>query len=59
MTLDVSAMSGPKWGHRFVIAVRPIVEDSSLLFYGARLASLWERYCAGGIDLDHRLRRRR
>jgi hypothetical protein len=42
MTLDVSAMSGPKWGHRFVIAVRPIVEDSSLLFYGARLASFWE-----------------
>src|SRR4051794_17335436 len=42
MTLDVSAMSGPKWAHRFVIAVRPVVEDSSLLFYGARLASLWE-----------------
>ena len=42
MTLDVSAMSGPKWAHRFVIAVRPVVEDSSLLFYGPRLASLWE-----------------
>jgi hypothetical protein len=42
MTLDVSAMSGPKWAYRFVIAVRPIVEDSSLLFYGARLAALWE-----------------
>ena len=42
MTLDVSAMSGPKWAHRFVVAVRPVVEDSSLLFYGARLASLWE-----------------
>jgi hypothetical protein len=22
-------MSGPKWAHRFVIAVRPVVEDSS------------------------------
>ena len=31
MRLDFSAMSGPKWAHRFVIAV-----------YGARLASLWE-----------------
>ena len=28
-------MSGPKWAHRFVMAVRPVVEDSSLLFYGA------------------------
>jgi hypothetical protein len=42
MTLDVSAMSGPKWAYRFIIAVRPVVENSSLLFYGARLASLWE-----------------
>jgi hypothetical protein len=42
MTLDISVMSGPKWAHRFVMAVRPVVEDSSLLFYGARLASLWE-----------------
>ena len=42
ITLDVSAMSGPKWAHRFVVAVRPVVEDSSLLFYGTRLALLWE-----------------
>jgi hypothetical protein len=42
MALDVSAMSGPKWAYRFVIGVRPVVENSSLLFYGVRLASLWE-----------------
>jgi hypothetical protein len=35
MTLDISVMSGPKWAHRFVMAVRPVVEDPSLLFYGA------------------------
>ena len=40
MTLDVSAMTGPKWAHRFIIAVDPVVEDSSFLFYGARFASL-------------------
>src|SRR5712671_7640060 len=41
MTLDVSAMTGPKWAHRFIIAVgRPVVEDSSFLFYGARFAAL-------------------
>jgi hypothetical protein len=42
MTLDVSIMSGPKWAHRFVIAIRPVVDDSSFLFYGAKLASLWD-----------------
>lgn len=26
MTLDVSAMTGPKWAHRFIIAVDPVVE---------------------------------
>lgn len=40
MTLDISAMTGPKWAHRFIIAVDPVVEDSSFLFYGARFASL-------------------
>jgi hypothetical protein len=41
MTLDVSAMRGPKWAHRFIIAVgRPVVEDSSFLFYGAKFAAL-------------------
>ena len=37
MTLDVSAMAAPKWAHRFIIAVDPVVEDSSFLFYGARI----------------------
>src|SRR5437868_15178005 len=40
MTLDVSAMAGARWAHRFLIAVNPVVEDSSFLFYGARFASL-------------------
>ena len=40
MTLDASAMTGPKWAHRFIIAVNPVVEHSSLLFYGAGFASL-------------------
>ena len=40
MALDRSAMMGPKWEHRFIIAVNPVVEDSSLLFYGASFAAL-------------------
>jgi hypothetical protein len=40
MTLDVSAMRGPKCAYRFIIAVNPIVENSSLLFYGTGFASL-------------------
>jgi len=42
MTLDVSAMTGPRWAYRFIIGVTPIVEDSSLLFYGPGFASLME-----------------
>ena len=38
MTFDVSTMTGPKWACRFIIAVSPIVEDSSFLFYGEGLA---------------------
>ena len=41
MTLDTSTMSGPKWAHRFIIDVHPTVENSSLVFYGARFASLF------------------
>ena len=37
MTLDVSAMTGPRWAHRFLIAVNPVIEHSSFLFYGARI----------------------
>jgi hypothetical protein len=40
MTLDTSVMTGPKWAHRFIIAVNRAVEHSSLLFYGAGFASL-------------------
>jgi hypothetical protein len=40
MTLDTSAMSGPKWAHRFIIAVNRVIEHSSLLFYGPGFASL-------------------
>ena len=43
MTLDVSTMTGPKWAHRFIMAIsRPVVENSSLLFYGPGLAALLE-----------------
>jgi hypothetical protein len=42
MTLDVSAMTGPKWTHRVIIAINPIVESSSFLFYGASFAALFE-----------------
>jgi hypothetical protein len=42
MTLDISAMRGPKWAHRFIIAVDPVVEESSFVFYGIRFASLLE-----------------
>jgi hypothetical protein len=42
MTLDLSAMTGPKWTHRFIIAINPIVESSSFLFYGASFAALLE-----------------
>ena len=31
MTLNTSAMTGPKWAHRFIIGVNPTVEHSSLL----------------------------
>ena len=42
MTLDLSAMTGPKWAHRFVISVGPVAEDCILLFYGASFAALMQ-----------------
>jgi hypothetical protein len=42
MTLDVSAMTSPRWDYRFIITVVPVVEDWSFLFYGAKFASLME-----------------
>jgi hypothetical protein len=43
MMLDSSTMTGPKWAHRFIMAIsRPVVENSSLFFYGPVLAALLE-----------------
>ena len=42
MALDVSAMTGPKWAYRFVIALSPALEDWSFLFYGAGFATLMD-----------------
>ena len=42
MTLDVSAMPSEKWAHRFIISLRPVVEDCVLLFYGAKFAALMD-----------------
>ena len=40
MELDFSAMSGPRWAHRFIISVGRVAEDCVLLFYGARFGAL-------------------
>jgi hypothetical protein len=42
MTLDISAMPSERWAHRFIIALRPVVEDCALLFYGTKFATLME-----------------
>jgi hypothetical protein len=41
MALDTSALRGPKWAYRFIIAVNSVVESSSMLFYGPGFASLF------------------
>jgi hypothetical protein len=38
--LDLAEMASESWAHRFVIAVDPVVENSSLLIYGANFARL-------------------
>jgi hypothetical protein len=38
--LDLADMNTPDWSHRFVIAVDPVVENSSLLLYGTDFARL-------------------
>jgi hypothetical protein len=38
--LDLGEINSPDWSHRFVIAVDPVVENSSLLLYGAEFAKL-------------------
>jgi len=40
MELDFSAMSGPRWAHRFIISVGRVAEDCVLLFYGAKFGAL-------------------
>ena len=38
--LDLGEFHTKDWAHRFVIAVDPVVDDSSLLLYGANFARL-------------------
>lgn len=38
--LDLAAIDSEGWSHRFVIAVDPVVENSSLLLYGVNFARL-------------------
>jgi hypothetical protein len=38
--LDLGDINTPEWSHRFVIAVDPVVENSSLLIYGSEFAKL-------------------
>jgi hypothetical protein len=38
--LDLAAINTPDWSHRFVIAIDPVVENSSLLLYGSDFAKL-------------------
>ena len=38
--LDLADINTPDWSHRFVIAVDPVVENSSLLLYGSDFAKL-------------------
>ena len=40
--LDLAEINTPDWSHRFVIAVDPVVENSSLLLYGSDFAKLLE-----------------
>jgi hypothetical protein len=40
--LDLGEINSEAWSHRFVIAVDPVVENSSLLLYGSDFAKLLE-----------------
>jgi hypothetical protein len=40
--LDLGEIHTHNWAHRFVIAVDPVVENSSLLLYGSNFAKLLE-----------------
>ena len=42
LTVNISEMTSERWVYRFIIALRPVVEDCTLLFYGAKFAALME-----------------
>ncbi len=42
LTLNTSEMTTEKWACRFIVALRPAVEDCTFLFYGAKFAALLE-----------------
>jgi hypothetical protein len=42
LTLNTGEMATEKWACRFIVALRPAVEDCTLLFYGAGFAALME-----------------
>jgi hypothetical protein len=42
LTLNTSEMATEKWACRFIVALRPAIEDCTLLFYGAKFAALME-----------------
>jgi hypothetical protein len=42
MTLDVSEMTSEAWAYRFIIAVDPVAERCTLLFYGGKRPVLAE-----------------
>jgi hypothetical protein len=42
LTLNTVEMATEKWACRFIVALRPAVEDCTLLFYGAGFAALME-----------------
>jgi hypothetical protein len=37
LTVNTSEMMSERWVYRFIIALRPVVEDCILLFYGAKI----------------------
>jgi hypothetical protein len=42
LTLNTSEMTTDKWTYRFIVALRPAIEDCTLLFYGAKFAAVME-----------------
>jgi hypothetical protein len=42
LTLKTSEMTTEKWANRFIVALRPAIEDCTFLFYGATFAALLE-----------------